>query len=89
MMCPYTTVNGTAMCESAEWQEQWARKKLGFAGNIVTDCTALNMKASLTALSHTHTHIPFLPRICSRTLVDRFAPLRTGRTKQPVRDLSV
>ena len=56
MMCSYTTVNGTAMCESAEWQEQWARKKLGFAGNIVTDCTALNMKASLTALSHTHTH---------------------------------
>jgi beta-glucosidase-like glycosyl hydrolase len=44
MMCSYTTVNNTAMCESAEWQQQWARQKLGFRGNIVTDCTALNMK---------------------------------------------
>ena len=43
MMCSYTTVNGTAMCESAEWQQQWARKKLGFKGNIVTDCKALCM----------------------------------------------
>jgi beta-glucosidase-like glycosyl hydrolase len=24
MMCSYTTVNGTAMCESAEWQQRWA-----------------------------------------------------------------
>ena len=45
IMCSYTTVNGTAMCESAEWQQQWAREKIGFQGNIVTDCTALNMKA--------------------------------------------
>ena len=29
MMCSYTTVNGTAMCESAEWQQKWAREKLG------------------------------------------------------------
>jgi beta-D-xylosidase 4 len=45
MMCSYTTVNETAMCESQEWQQQWARQKLGFQGNIVTDCTALNMAA--------------------------------------------
>ena len=45
MMCSYTTVNGTAMCESAEWQQKWAREKLGFKGNIVTDCTALSMIA--------------------------------------------
>jgi beta-D-xylosidase 4 len=43
MMCSYTTVNGTAMCESVEWQQQWAREKLGFQGNIVTDCKALSM----------------------------------------------
>ena len=36
-------VNGTAMCESVTWQEKWARDKLGFEGNIVTDCTALSM----------------------------------------------
>lgn len=45
MMCSYTTVNGTAMCESHQWQQKWARQKLGFQGNIVTDCTALNMAA--------------------------------------------
>jgi len=45
MMCSYTTINQTAMCESAEWQERWARAKLGFQGNIVTDCTALSMPA--------------------------------------------
>jgi hypothetical protein len=33
------------MCESAEWQQKWAREKLGFKGNIVTDCTALSMIA--------------------------------------------
>ena len=43
MMCSYTSVNGTAFCESAEWQQQWARQKMGFEGNIVTDCGALSM----------------------------------------------
>ena len=44
-MCSYTTVNETAMCESQQWQQKWARQKLGFKGNIVTDCTALSMAA--------------------------------------------
>lgn len=34
-----------SVCESKEWQQIWARQKLGFQGNIVTDCTALNMAA--------------------------------------------
>ena len=60
MMCSYTTVNGTAMCESAEWQQQWAREKLGFQGNIVTDCKALNMPGAEASVS---THI--LPLACA------------------------
>ena len=42
MMCSYTSINGTAMCESEEWIEKWARRKHGFKGNVVTDCGALN-----------------------------------------------
>ena len=37
MMCSYTSVNGTAFCESVQWQQKWARNKIGFEGNIVTD----------------------------------------------------
>jgi beta-glucosidase-like glycosyl hydrolase len=37
MMCSYTSVNDTAFCESVQWQQKWARDKLGFEGNIVTD----------------------------------------------------
>ena len=43
MMCSYTSVNGTAFCESKQWLQHWARDKHGFAGNVVTDCGALNM----------------------------------------------
>ena len=43
MMCSYTSINGTAVCESTRWQQDWARKKMGFEGNIVTDCGALSM----------------------------------------------
>eukprot|EP00656_Telonema_subtile_P003873 TRINITY_DN11753_c0_g1_i1.p2 TRINITY_DN11753_c0_g1~~TRINITY_DN11753_c0_g1_i1.p2 ORF type:complete len:344 (-),score=89.66 TRINITY_DN11753_c0_g1_i1:1473-2504(-) len=43
MMCSYTSVNGTPFCESSQWLQQWARHKHGFAGNVVTDCGALNM----------------------------------------------
>jgi beta-glucosidase-like glycosyl hydrolase len=43
MMCSYTSVNGTAFCESGQWLRRWAREKHGFAGNVVTDCGALNM----------------------------------------------
>ena len=39
----YTSVNGTAFCESEEWIHHWARERHGFAGNVVTDCGALNM----------------------------------------------
>eukprot|EP00937_MAST-01D_sp_MAST-1D-sp2_P007480 g7480.t1 len=42
-MCSYTALNGTAICESALWLTRWARNKTGFAGNVVTDCGALNM----------------------------------------------
>ena len=28
-----------AFCESVQWQQKWAREKVGFEGNIVTDCT--------------------------------------------------
>ena len=30
MMCSYTSINGTAVCESTRWQQDWARKKMGF-----------------------------------------------------------
>ena len=43
MMCSYTSINGTDFCESVEFQQQWARHKHGFEGNIYSDCTALSM----------------------------------------------
>ena len=45
MMCSYTSINGTAVCESTRWQQDWARKKMGFEGNIVRQPAA--------ALQHT------------------------------------
>ena len=54
MMCSYTSVNGTPFCESAQWLTQWARRKHGFDGNVVTDCGALSMPGPEAKMDTTH-----------------------------------
>jgi beta-glucosidase-like glycosyl hydrolase len=54
MMCSYTSVNGTAFCESETWMNQWARRKHGFDGNIVTDCGALSMPGPEAKMDKAH-----------------------------------
>ena len=73
MMCSYTSINGTAVCESTRWQQDWARKKMGFTGNIVssvTHCGEPKVFPRLPVLGvSTVTKTPSNPRsaACSRT----------------------
>jgi beta-glucosidase len=42
-LAQYSAINGSASCENGHLLNTWARGSLGFQGNVVTDCRALNM----------------------------------------------
>ena len=50
MMCSYTSINGTALCESQTWIKEWARAKVGLYQKSPLCCVCTVVCVSSTSL---------------------------------------